>query len=68
MLEQQWDLMLNAKKDAAEIDVDNSIPFLFSYLCGGLDGVFDTCIVEGKVETSEGFDGLSKTVLHIFCL
>src|SRR5207249_11137853 len=42
LLEQQWDFILHAKKDAAKVDVQNPVPLLlfeFRYCCVSL---FDT--------------------------
>src|SRR5262249_39811907 len=60
--------LLHAKKDAAEVDVDNPVPLLFSDICCGLEGVFDTGVVEGEVQPAEGFDGRVQRPLYVLAL
>src|SRR5438309_2033556 len=57
LVEHQWDFVLHAQKNAAKINVNNSVPLLFRDVCHGLDGVFDTRIVEREIQPPERLDG-----------
>lgn len=57
--------MLHAEKDTAEINVSNSVPLLFGNLRRGLDRVFDTGIVERKIQPPEGFDGRVQRLPYV---
>jgi hypothetical protein len=57
--------MLHAKKDAAKVGVDDPVPLLLREFPGGCFLLFDTCIIEGDVKTSEGLDGPVQNTSHI---
>jgi hypothetical protein len=65
LLEHQGNFVLHAKKDATKVSVDDPVPHLLREFRSGCFLLFDTCIVEGDVKTSEGLDGPVQNTSHI---
>jgi len=60
--------MLHAQKDALEVNVNNSVPLLFRDICRRLDRVFDTGIVECKIQPPEGLERRVQGPLYVLVL
>src|SRR5436190_24075255 len=63
--EHQRNLVFHAQKDAAEIDTDDAVPFLLGDFGSGRDWLFNTCVVEGKVESPERFERFVQRGFHV---
>src|SRR5437868_1370873 len=66
LLEHEGDLVLHAQEYAAEVDVDDPFPLL-QVVVRGRSGLpwLNACVIEGKIQASESFDGLIQSRLQV---
>src|SRR5947208_5911676 len=66
LLEHQRNLVFQAQEHTAKIDTDDAVPFLLGDFGSGRDWLFNTCVVEGKVEAAELLKSSVQSSLHLF--